>query len=127
MAFRYFNPNPSRRDVNDCTVRALCRVTGLPWDSVHARLCDVSRQLDDMPESDRAFGAVLHALGFIRHVVPDLCPDCYTVTRFADDYPSGTFVLALSGHVVTVVDGDWYDTHDCADKNIVFVWAHERN
>ena len=123
MAFQFYNPNPEGRDAEDCAVRALCRISGWSWSQAHAALCDLSRQLADMPDSDRAFGAMLHSLGFVRHVIPDFCPDCYTVARFADDYPSGTYVLALPHHVVAVVNGDWFDTLDCGGKPVVFVWA----
>lgn len=126
MAFRFFNPNPALLDVDDCAVRALCRITGLPWTAVHQHLCDLSRNIADMPNSDRAFVAALHSLGFSRRAVPDLCPDCYTVARFAADNPVGAFVLATPGHVAAVIDGDWYDTHDCAAKNVIFVWHKER-
>lgn len=126
MAFRFFNPNPAALDVDDCAVRALCRITGLPWTAVHQHLCDLSRNIADMPNSDRAFAAALHSLGFARRALPDLCPDCYTVARFAADNPVGAFVLATPGHVAAVVGGDWYDTHDCAAKNVIFVWHKER-
>lgn len=127
MAYRYYNPNPAALDTDDCAVRVLCRIAGLPWTDAHQFLCDTSRDIFDMPSSDRAFGAALHALGFVRHVIPDLCPDCYTVARFAADNPSGAFVLASPGHVVAVIDGHWYDTRDCANLNITFIWAKERS
>lgn len=31
----YFNPNPMKHEVGDCTVRACCVATGKSWDEVY--------------------------------------------------------------------------------------------
>lgn len=38
---------------------------------------------------------------------------------------AGTYILALSGHVVTVVDGDWYDTWDSGGEIPIYYWVRE--
>ena len=37
----YFNPNPMKHEVGDCTVRACCVATGKSWDEVYRALCDI--------------------------------------------------------------------------------------
>ena len=63
--------------------------------------------------------------GFTRHIVPDTCPQCYTVQNFADDHPRGTYILCISGHVVALIDGIAFDTWDSSDCVVVYYWQKE--
>lgn len=108
--YSYFNPNPSGRNVGDCTVRAISKATGKDWDETYLILC-IQGYLDgDMPSANSVWGHYLRNLGYTRHILPDTCPDCYTVADFAREHPKGTYILALSGHVVCVQDGQLYDS-----------------
>ena len=44
---------------------------------------------------------------------------------FAAEHPSGTYILALSGHVVCVMDGDYYDTWDSGGEVPLYYWRKE--
>lgn len=37
--YQYFNPNPDGIRVGDCTVRAISKATGKPWNEVYLGLC----------------------------------------------------------------------------------------
>ena len=50
--------------------------------------------------------------------------DC-TVSDFAEDHPKGTYILALSGHVVCVKDGDYIDTWDSGNEIPLYYWQQE--
>ena len=78
--------------------------------------------MGDMPSSDSVWGSVLRQNGYYRQAIPNNCPDCYTVSDFAEGHPHGTFVLALGGHVVTVHNGDWYDTWNSGGQIPQFYW-----
>ena len=43
--FKPYNPNPCGCRVGDCTVRAICKATGLPWEQVYCALsaCALSK------------------------------------------------------------------------------------
>lgn len=120
-----YNPNPTGKRVGDCTVRALCKATGLCWTGVFAGLCLKALELHDMPSANQVWGAYLRSQGFRRYILPDTCPDCYTVQEFCADHPEGMYVLALNGHVVCVEDGDWYDSWDSGAETPVYYWAKE--
>lgn len=45
----YFNPNPMKHEVGDCSVRACCVATGKSWDEVYRALCDIGFELKRMP------------------------------------------------------------------------------
>ena len=121
----YYQPNPLNIRVGDCTVRAICAVTGLSWYIVHLAQSVLSSIMADMPSSDRVWWKLLNMLGFDRVQMIDQCPDCYTVADFAHDNPVGKFVLGPLEHAVAVIDGNWYDTWDSG--NTVPLYYFERS
>ena len=88
MGFSYFNPNPEGKQVGDCTVRAIARATGQSWDATYIGLCLQGLIMGDMPSANSVWSAYLRRHGFTRNVVPNTCPDCYTVEEFARDHLS---------------------------------------
>ena len=123
--YSYFNPNPAGRNVSDCTVRAICKATGKDWGDVYLSLC-IQGYLDgDLPNANACWGAYLRSLGYRRYIMPDTCPDCYTVGKFADEHPRGTYILALSGHVVCVQNGVIYDSWNSENEIPLYFWAKE--
>lgn len=129
MAFVYFNPNPKHRRTSDCTVRALCRVLDMDWEQAYINLFSRGLEMAEMPEVGTVFKSILRDHGFKMHVVPDTCPDCYTVMDFAEDHPDGVYVVAIDGkinHVVAVVSKNWYDTWDSGDEIVSWYMRKER-
>lgn len=122
---RLYNPNPQEARVGDCTVRAIARATGKTWQQTYIGICLEGYCMGDMPSANHVWGAYLRRMGFVRRMLPDDCPDCYTVADFCRDHPEGTYVLAISGHVVCVQDGDYYDTWDSGDQIPVYYWTRE--
>lgn len=120
-----YNPNPMGARVGDCTVRAIARATGQSWERVYTGLCLEGFALGDMPSANHVWGAYLRRHGFRRHILPDDCPDFYTVADFCRDHPKGSYVLAISGHVVCAEDGDYYDTWDSGGEVPAYYWARE--
>lgn len=118
MGFSYFNPNPAGQKVGDCTVRAIAKATGKSWDEVYIGLCLQGLIMGDLPSANSVWSAYLRQQGFTRNVIPNTCPDCYTVADFCADHPRGVYVLALSSHVVCVEDGTYFDTWDSGGANI---------
>lgn len=117
MPYKYFNENPSGRSVGDCAVRAVSKALAQSWEKTFAGLCLEGFVMGDLPNSDTVWSKYLRRSGFRRHLIPDDCPDCMTVKRFAEENPDGIFVLSIPGrHVVTVVDGDWWDSWDSGNE-----------
>lgn len=123
MAFKNYNPNPYNNLVIDCTVRAISKAIGQSWDETYIGLAVEGYVIKDMSNSNRVWGSYVKRLGFKKFSLPNTCPDCYTVKQFCVDYPRGTFLLATGNHVVTVVDGDYYDTWDSGDEIPVYFWT----
>lgn len=122
MAFVYYNPNPNNRFVGDCTIRAICKLTDKDWDTVYVGTALEGFLKKDMPSGNSTWGAYLDRLGYVRRGLPDTCPFCYTVKDFCRDNPNGRFLLSLDQHVVTVVNGDYYDTWDSGNEIPFYYW-----
>jgi hypothetical protein len=109
----------------DCAIRAVAKATGESWEQAYSHLVVQGYSKGDLPNANHVWGAYLKAKGFKKAVVPDTCPDCYTVADFAADHPRGMYVLALDNHVVAVNDGDWFDSWDSANEIVNFFWYKE--
>ena len=118
MNYKYYNPNPAGRNVGDCTVRALNKALGQDWDATYWGLAIEANMIKDMPSSNAAWGSYLRRHGYHRA----LAPEDITVSEFADAHPQGTYILALSGHVVCVQDGTLYDTWDSGNEILLYYW-----
>lgn len=121
----YYNPNPSGKNVGDCVVRAISKAIGQPWEKTYIGLCVQGLMDSDLPSANAVWGNYLREIGFRRHIVPDTCPDCYTVADFAEAHPVGTYILALSGHVVCVEDGTIFDSWDSSNEVVLYFWVKE--
>ena len=123
--FVHTNPNPNGLYVEDCVVRAISVVTKRSWDDVFIHLCLQAYIMKNMPSVNKVWGNYLTSIGFTRYVLPDTCPDCYTIRDFCHDNQNGTFILATGSHVVALIDGDYFDAWDSGDELPISVWRRE--
>jgi len=122
MGFILSNPNPDKLNVGDCSIRALSETLEKPWRDVYMGVALQGLILSDMPSSNRVWGEYLDSQGYKLHIVPDSCPDCYTIKDFAREYSEGRYVVGTGSHVVAVVNGDYYDTWDSGEEKPMYFW-----
>lgn len=120
--YKFYNPNPDRNRVGDCTIRAICKATGKRWETVYVILCSFGFSGRDMPSANMVWGRYLRDLGFRRYLIDDDTGN-YTVADFCRDHPKGTYILAIDGHVVCVVDGFYYDSWDSGQEIPIYYWT----
>lgn len=123
--YRHLNINPLHKRADDCVIRAIATVLNKPWEEVYSDICIEGLKFYDMPSSNHVWGTYLKKKGFKRHIVPDTCPQCYTVENFAHDHPKGKYILATSGHAVACIDGCYIDSFDSGDKVVIYYWERE--
>jgi len=121
------NPNPNGSHVGDCVVRALSIALGQSWEKTYVELCVQGLLMSDMPSSNAVWGAYLKTKGYERSIIPNTCPDCYTVRDFAEDHREDTWILGTGNHAVAVVKGNYVDDWDSGDEIPIFVWRKSVN
>lgn len=122
MGYIFYNPNPAHQIVGDCVIRAISKLTNQEWEDVYSDITIQGFVMHDMPSANRVWARYLSMMGYERTLLPDSCPDCYTVKDFCLDHPTGKFLLAIGDHVVAVEDGNYYDTWDSGNEIPIYYW-----
>lgn len=125
MMFSELNINPLRKNTGDCVIRAIGTVTDRDWDDTYLDLTVKGFDMKEMPSMNNVWGAYLRDMGFSRHIIPDTCPDCYTVEDFTKDHPRGRYILGTGTHVIAVIDGNYYDTWPSGDEIPIYYFKKE--
>lgn len=118
--FVFYNPNPTGARVGDCAIRSCAAALDQPWDKTYLDLCIEGLLKSDLPSANAVWGAYLRRHCFVRRNVDVDNANTYTLEDFAQDHPDGIFVVALSGHVVTVSNGDWMDSWDSGAEIVLY-------
>lgn len=119
------NPNPKRKEVGDCTVRAIALATDNTWEDTYLDLCLKGYVICDMPSSNNVWGSYLIDKGWKYHRLQDTCPFCYTLNDFCEEHPTGTYIVATGTHVICVKDGNYLDAWDSGEKIPLFYFSKE--
>ena len=116
MSYVYYNPNPLKLSVGDCTIRAISCALNYTWEHTYNALARQGYKMCDMPSSNRVWSEFLKLKGFKKYQIPDTCPVCYTIRDFCYEHPIGIYILGTGEHVVCVIDGDYYDSWDSGNE-----------
>ena len=123
--FIQINPNPKKKNIGDCTVRAIALATDQSWEETYLNIAIQGYMCCDMPSSNDVWGSYLTNNGWIFHRLQDTCPFCYTINDFCEDHPKGVYIIATGTHVVCIKDGNYFDTWDSGDKIPLFYFSKE--
>lgn len=117
-----YNANPAHNRVGDCTVRAISKAMDKTWEEIYMRLSLMGFMMHDMPNADEVWGQFLKMNGYRRSIMS--CDDglCTTVSEFCERYPEGTFLVCPQSHVLTVIDGKYWDSWDSGDEVVLYYW-----
>ena len=124
MSYIFYNPNPKIRRTDDCVIRAICKLIDKDWYYVYTQLCLQGFIGCDWGNCNEIWSSYLRKIGYKKYLIPNTCPDCYCVEDFCEDHPKGKYLLATGEHVITVVDGDYYDTWDSGDEIPIYYWCN---
>jgi hypothetical protein len=117
-----YNVNPIANNVEDCAIRAVAVALNISWDDAFDMVCNMAKNMGVMPHNNAAWGAVLRQHGFKRAIIPNSCPDCFTIKDFCLENPEGVFVIGTGTHAVAVIDGNYYDTWNSGNEIPQYYW-----
>lgn len=121
-----FNNNPTgRTNAGDCAVRAISKALNIPWEQAYVMLSANGLAMGNIISANEVIASVLRENGFKRANVPSSCPDCYSIRDFAKHNTEGLFVVGTGNHIVTILDGDYYDVWNSGDETILYVWYND--
>ena len=105
MGYVYYNPNPKGKSSFDCTVRAISAIYNLSWHEAYHELCWAGDVECNMPSTNDSIDLVMRNGGYTKK----FCEGCQSIAQFADHHREGRYLLMTGGHVVAVIDGNYYD------------------
>lgn len=140
MSYIHLNLNPEGLQTGDCVIRAITLALKYNWFMVHDELCFLSRKMSDMPSSNRVWKQYLQNEGYQEEIIENTCPKCLTVEAFCKSHPKGRYILSTAeytrardnlivtgSHVVTIIDGNWYDSWDSGgDVPLSFFYIYDK-
>ncbi len=114
--FRYYNANAVNRYEDDCVIRAISCATGKSWDHVYDYLSDIAQYegtLFDKKEFVR---------NYLDRTYQRLDRIYGTVGYVSSLFPNNTLLITMRGHIVCSKNGVVYDTFDCRNREVEYVW-----
>ena len=125
MAYKYYNPVPDGKEHGDCVIRAISKVMDYSWEQTYLELCIAGYLKHDWGSANYVWDSYLRDCGFVRRVIPNTCPDCYTVRDFCEDYSYGEYIVATGDHIIAVIDGDYYDSWDSGNEVPIYYYKRQ--
>lgn len=123
--FVYYQPNTLdiKDSSGDCVIRALTKALGKSWVEVFDELVPYARELQCMPNGQPCFEKYVDDNGFIYEGVSNKKGTKRpTVESFAKSHPEGVYIARVAHHVVTIIDGQYFDTWDSGSKSMYGFW-----
>lgn len=116
-----YNPNPKKKNVGDCSIRAYCKATGVDWDTAFNWAAEIGKEEKDIINSSKVCDRVIkEKVGMVLNKESRKVPskERPTVNEFCLTHNYGTYILHIRGHLCTVVNGRFYDTWNCGKKKV---------
>jgi hypothetical protein len=120
--YSYYNANPYKIRVGDCVIRAISKALNQSWEDTYIDLTIQGYLMGDLLSSNAVWDAYLKSKGFKRHIVPNDCPECYTIEDFCNEHSKGIFVIGTGTHCVTVENGCVFDTWNSSGEIPIYYY-----
>lgn len=114
--YRYYNANPNKSNIEDCTIRALSVAESISWDEAYDLLSDSARSLGLMQSDINAIEEYLD----LRYRPIPIYEE--TVGEFINNHPKGIYLITMPGHITVLKNGINYDTFDSSKRIIWGAW-----
>lgn len=114
--YRFYNANPFKNKVADCSIRAISLIENKPYNVTFRELSEYALERGLMPDSVESIESFLDDK-YIR-----TCYKYMALKKFIDEHPRGQYLVTMRGHITAVIDGVVYDTFDPSERIIKCAW-----
>lgn len=114
-----YNPNPKKKNIGDCSLRAYCAAFGWTWEEAFEKSSEIAKNEALMMDTHKTCEKVMESEGYVideefkKSKRKDL-----TVNEFALTHPYGIYFLNTHGHLLCVKDGEYWDSWDSGKKKV---------
>lgn len=114
-----YNPNPKKKNIGDCSLRAYCAAFGWTWEEAFEKSSEIAKNEALMMDTHKTCEKVMESEGYVideefkKSKRKDL-----TVNEFVLTHPYGTYFLNTHGHLLCVKDGEYWDSWDSGKKKV---------
>lgn len=122
MGYIEFNNHPKELKTTDCVVRSMSKAFDKDYLETRRELNRVKRELGFKSYKERKF--IYKYLNNYERIILKAVKGQPRVRGydFAEKYSKGTYILSMAGHLVTLVDGNIYDSWDSRYKVVYTAW-----
>lgn len=114
-----YNPNPKKKNVGDCSLRAYCAAFGWTWEEAFEKSSEIAKDEAIMMDTYKTCEKVMAGEGyFLDEEFKKSKRKDLTVNEFALTHPYGTYFLNTHGHLLCVKDGEYWDSWDSGKKKV---------
>ena len=114
--YKYYNANALNRYEDDCVIRAISCATNNSWDHVYDYLSDVAQYEGTLLDKKE------FVINYLDRTYKRLNGLKGSVGYISGMFPNNTLLITMSGHIVCSKNGVIYDTFDCRDRQVEYVW-----
>ena len=116
--YKYLNLHPEGKLVEDCVKRAIAKAFDRDYKEVSLELNRFKKVSGSKEFNDKDNWVMyLESKNAVKMSFPAVKGQPrMNGYRFTKQYPKGSYVLSMAGHLVACVDGVVYDTWNCMEK-----------
>lgn len=114
--YKFYNANSLGKFTDDCVIRSISCATDVSWDHVYDYLSDLAQEYGTLLDN-REF-----VLNYLDRTYQRLDDVYGTVGYVSGHFPNNILIISMSGHLVCSKYGTVYDTFDCRNRVVEYVW-----
>ena len=114
--YKYYNENPLNIYEDDCVIRAISCATGKSWDYVYDYLSDIAQYEGTLLDKKK------FVVNYLDRNYERINGIKGTVGYASGLFPNNTILITMRGHITCSKNGIIYDTFDCRDRELEYIW-----
>lgn len=114
--YKFYNANALNKYEDDCVIRAISCATDRSWDYVYDYLSDIAQYEGTLLDNKK------FVLNHLDRTYQRLYDVYGSVGEVSAMFPNNILLITMRGHIVCSKYGVIYDTFDCRNREVEYVW-----